>query len=85
MVEKRESPRHRTFKTGQINADKHPSVDCIIRNMSEDGACLEVKSALVPVDEFGLVIRPDSIYRHCKVTWRKPGQIGVSFFEPEER
>lgn len=79
MADKRASPRHRTFKSGQINADRCPSVDCVIRNLSEKGACLEIDSALVPADEFGLVIRPESIYRHCKVTWRRPRQIGVIF------
>jgi hypothetical protein len=73
------TPRLRTYKGGRINAERMPGMDCTIRNLSETGACLEIDSALVPLDEFNLVIKPEYLNRRCRVAWRKPGKIGVHF------
>jgi hypothetical protein len=54
-------------------------MDCLIRNLSDRGACLEIDSALVPVDEFDLIILPEYLNRKCRVAWRKPKRIGVRF------
>ena len=77
--EHRTAQRHRTYQGGRINAEKLPGMDCIIRNLSDTGACLEIASAQVPVDRFDLVILPEFINRRCEVAWRKPGKIGVRF------
>lgn len=76
---KRGAQRMRTFKGGRINPDGQPGVDCVVRNLSETGACLEVGSSLVGVDEFNLVIMPEYLTRRCHVVWRKPQKIGVHF------
>jgi hypothetical protein len=79
MDEKRQAPRARTFKGGRINFERGVGVDCLIRNLSPTGACLEVESALVADDHFMLMIKPESITRTCQVVWRKPQKIGVRF------
>ena len=55
------------------------SVDCIIRNMSEAGAALEVDSPVGIPDDFTLLIRPEIIKRTCHVVWRTERRIGVAF------
>jgi hypothetical protein len=77
--EHRSSQRLRTYKGGRVNAERLPGVDCLIRNLSDKGACLEIDSALVPVDEFDLVILPEYLNRKCRVAWRTPKRIGVRF------
>jgi hypothetical protein len=79
MEERRHTPRLRAYKGGRINALGFPGMDCVVRNLSSAGACLAVDSALVPVDEFYLVIKPEYLTRKCKVAWRQPQQIGVRF------
>ena len=79
MTERRNTQRNRAYKTGQINPDGLPSIECIIRNLSDAGACLEVDGKLVPQDQFSLVIRPEYLNRRCEVAWRKPQKIGVRF------
>ena len=79
MSEHRAALRQRTYKGGRINADRLPGMDCVIRNLSDTGACLEIESSLVPVDEFNLVIKPEFLTRRCQVAWRKPQKIGVRF------
>ena len=51
-------------------------MDCLIRNLSDKGACLEIDSARVTVDEFDLVILPEYLNRKCRVVLR---WIGVRF------
>jgi hypothetical protein len=79
MAEKRRSPRLRTLKGGTIMFGSAASVDCIIRNMSDTGASLEVENPAGIPDEFTLLIRPEIIKRSCHVVWRTERRIGVRF------
>jgi hypothetical protein len=79
MADQRSDHRHRTYKGGRINAERLPGMDCLIRNLSDTGACLEIDSARVTVDEFDLVILPEYLNRKCRVVWRKSRWIGVRF------
>lgn len=79
MDDRRRQTRSRTFKSGTISLGA-VSVDCLIRNLSKIGACLELKgsSATLP-DDFKLIIKPESLFRTCKVMWRDGHRIGVAF------
>lgn len=55
------------------------TVDCIIRNLSESGASLEIASPVVIPDDFILMIKPESLKRRCRVAWRSANRIGVQF------
>jgi hypothetical protein len=54
-------------------------MDCLIRNLSDKGACLEIDSARVTVDEFDLVILPEYLNRKCRVAWRTAKRMGIRF------
>ena len=54
-------------------------LDCIIRNLSNAGACLLIDSGKMPVDEFELIIFPEYLKRRCKVVWRQQDKLGVQF------
>lgn len=73
------SQRHRTFKGGSISHVAGGSTDCIIRNISETGACLEVSSPIGVPDTFKLIIKPEILTRSCEVMWRTAQRIGVRF------
>jgi hypothetical protein len=78
-AESRHAPRLRTFKGGLITFGAAPTIDCLIRNMSETGAAIEVESQVgIPV-EFTLVIKPEFVKRNCRVAWRSDSRIGVQF------
>lgn len=79
MNEQRQHSRQRTFKGGHINFETGVGVDCLIRNLSDKGACLEVDNGAVPSDRFMLMIKPENFERTCQVIWRKPKKIGVEF------
>jgi len=74
----RAAPRHRVLKSGSIEFNGGV-IDCVVRNISETGAALEVASPLGIPETFNLVIAGDHSSRHCKVAWRKDKRIGVAF------
>lgn len=79
MAELRGSPRLRTFKGGSIIFGVAAAIDCIIRNMSDNGAALEVESPVGIPDDFTLLIKPEFVKRNCHVVWRASKRIGVRF------
>jgi hypothetical protein len=79
MTEQRTTQRSRTLKSGTISFDRAAGIDCVVRNISAEGACLEVTGPLGIPDEFTLVIKPDSLFRKCQIVWRSARRIGVRF------
>ena len=79
MSENRKSARHRILKAGTIAFNRAGGISCMVRNISEAGACLEVTSSFGIPDEFTLVIENDQSQRQCHVSWRKDKRIGVAF------
>ena len=78
MKERRRTPRQRTFK-GAIISLPLGSVECTVRNLSANGALLELQGpALVP-DHFELVIRPENRRHFCHVIHRQTRRLGVVF------
>lgn len=80
MDERRAIQRGRTLLGGQIifNAGRS-AIDCKVRNLSNDGACLEVESpAGIPV-QFQLLVADDKEPRACKLAWQSDHRMGVSF------
>ena len=80
--ERRKLPRHRTFKGGMILFQPAGTMDCVVRNLTAAGACLEVTHSATLPDHFALIIKPEIIRRTCAVVWRSAGRIGVRFAEP---
>ena len=79
MIEKRSNPRYRTLKGGAIVFGVAAGIDCLIRNMSETGAGLEVESPAGVPENFTLLIRPEILKRDCHLIWRSAKRIGVQF------
>jgi hypothetical protein len=78
-MERRGAQRHRVFKGGTISFAPAGSVDCVVRNISTTGACVEIGGSLPISHDFMLVIKPESLQRHCHVAWCGGRRIGVRF------
>src|SRR5579863_4097542 len=78
MGDKRAKRRQRVLKPAKIGFNRGGAIDCTIRDISEDGACLRVASALGIPASFELIL-DDETRRPCRVKWRKATQIGVEF------
>jgi hypothetical protein len=80
MEEHRKRPRHRALKAGKIIFNRRLSVvDCIVRNLSDEGATLELGSPVGLPETFDLSIPWDDLKRSCRVSWKSTTKIGVKF------
>lgn len=82
---KRRSTRRRAFFSGRIVRcdDLHPS-DCVIRDMSETGALIEIKqSDVIPEKFFLLGSRTQSAFE-AELIWRKGNLAGLRFLREHD-
>jgi hypothetical protein len=78
MENRRRHDRRRTLKSGKIMFNHKTSVvDCTIRNLSMNGACLLVDSVIGIPETFDLVL--DGVRRCCVVKWKTGDRVSVSF------
>jgi hypothetical protein len=56
-------------------------MDCVIRNLSDSGAKLEVPTVKALPQSFDLMV-PGHRPQHCRVAWRSLREVGVAFAEP---
>jgi len=75
--DRRIAPRLRALKGAQIVWPTAAPVKCVVRNLSQTGAALEVHDP-VP-GTFELVFDGDQSRRSCRVVWRRETRIGVQF------
>ena len=79
LRDKRLSPRRITMIPAQIVFDSgRRRVDCIIRNLSEGGAKLEVATVLGLPPTFDLIAKGHRPHA-CRVAWRALREMGVQF------
>jgi hypothetical protein len=78
MSEQRAATRRRTFKAGTIEFGGG-AIDCLVRNISETGAQLEVISPLYVPNRFTLYIVSDELKQPCRVVWKREKRLGVRF------
>jgi hypothetical protein len=78
MDRHRIAPRRRLLKAGSIQFGGGV-IDCVVRNISETGAALEVLTPLYIPDRFTLFVQTDQLKRACRVVWRKEKRMGVKF------
>ena len=79
MSDGRIAPRKRVLKAGIIDLGAGGKIGCAIKNLSETGAALDVKTPLFIPDRFKLVVETEHINRPCQIVWRKDTRIGVTF------
>jgi hypothetical protein len=80
---RRQSTRIKTLKGAQIVWQGGARVRCVVRNLSEIGACLEVGGEVPRI--FDLVLDSGGPPRTCWVVWRHPPKLGVKFRVEAER
>ncbi|HTZ03267.1 MAG TPA: PilZ domain-containing protein [Xanthobacteraceae bacterium] len=80
MIERRTHPRHKAFIKGRIYFNNRlSSMDCIIRETSEQGARLEFSENVTLPDIFELYLPSKEEYFRAHVIWRKGHDIGVAW------
>ena len=67
-----------------IPAPDAPWIECLIVDVSDQGACLEVGALAVP-ELFGLAFTAGGeVLRVCSLVWRRGEQVGARFVTAKE-
>ncbi len=83
MNKRRREHRNRTLKSGKIVFnDGHSVIDCIVRDLSDSGACLQVNSTAGIPRAFELIVANDSSSRPCQIAWQSETRAGIEFRAP---
>jgi hypothetical protein len=80
MEEKRKYPRTEINEPAYVSSGGSV-MSCTVRNISAEGAAIDVENpAFVPA-RFRLVMASDSSVRECRVAWIQQNRIGVNFVD----
>jgi hypothetical protein len=81
MEEKRKHPRTEINEPAYVSADGSV-MSCVVRNISAEGAAIDVENPAFVPSRFRLVMKSDSSVRECRIAWIQKNRIGLSFVEP---
>lgn len=78
QAERRGHIRHKVFKGGTISFNNgYGAIECIVRNLSDDGALLTFGETTGVPNRFALRIGGD-LLRNAEIRWRSATKIGVA-------
>jgi len=78
MEEKRKHRRTEIAEPAYVSSGGSV-MSCVVRNISPDGAAIDVENpAFVPAS-FKLVMAKDSTVHECRIIWIQKNRIGVTF------
>ena len=77
MLDQRRSPRFDALRGATVETPTG-ALTCVIRNVSQTGACLESAAPKSIPDQFFLTIWP-SLNCRCEVVWRSEHKVGFRF------
>lgn len=80
FVNKRSVHRRRILKTGSIIINNANSqYDCLVRNINENGAMIEMSDMTELPSHFDLRISYEDVSRRVGIVWKYDTRIGVAF------
>lgn len=80
MKDRRKQIRRRTYLGGQIAyRQRYCAIDCLVRNLSQDGARLVFGGQPMIPTEFELIISQSGETRRARLIWNKATEVGVQF------
>ena len=78
MEEKRKYPRTEINEPAYVSSGGSV-MSCTVRNISPEGAAIDVENAAFVPAHFRLVMANDSSVRECRVVWIQRNRIGLTF------
>jgi len=80
MEERRKAPRARAYLPARVvfNA-KSSTKDCLVRNLTDEGAKIAFEDAKTIPDEFEFLIPTKQDHRQARMVWRHGSDAGVVF------
>jgi hypothetical protein len=78
MEERRKHPRTEVDQPAYVSSGGSV-MGCRVRNISAEGAAIDVENPAFVPPEFRLVMAHDSSVRECRIAWIQRNRIGVTF------
>jgi hypothetical protein len=78
MEEKRKHPRTEINEPAYVSSGGSV-MNCMVRNMSVEGAAIDVENPAFVPPHFRLVMASDSTVHECRIAWIQKNRIGVTF------
>jgi PilZ domain len=78
MEERRKHPRTEIDEPAYVSSDGSV-MSCRVRNISREGAAIDVENPAFVPQYFRLVMASDSSVHQCRITWIRQNRIGVTF------
>lgn len=81
MLERRQNPRDKVMYGGVAGiGEQGPTRDCVVRNISDNGASLEFSNAVkLPKEQISLTIARKGRSFLAKIIWWRDNFVGVAF------
>jgi hypothetical protein len=79
MVERRRLPRTKVFKGAKLILAARSTVSCVVRNLTNQGALLQLPSTCDLATEFDLSFDKGRTLRKSHIVWQTFTNIGISF------
>ena len=80
MQDRRQDTRDKVLYGGVAEINEHGStVDCVVRNISEGGACVEFEQAAALPEEINLTIPRKGRSFLARLIWRQANKAGLAF------
>jgi hypothetical protein len=84
MEEKRKHPRTEIEEPAYVSSGGSV-MRCVVRNISVEGAAIDVENPAFVPQRFRLVMAKDSsIVRECRIAWIQRNRIGLTFVDVPE-
>lgn len=82
-AERRQIHRKRVFKGALVVFGNHDrTIDCAIRNLSDEGAKLTLASTIGVPETFELMIPAEHLIAPARAVWRTDRELGVALTGP---
>jgi PilZ domain-containing protein len=77
--ERRSNARSRVLKGVKLILDKSSVMDCVVRNVTNNGARLHLPNTIDLPEVFDLTFDGGYSFRRCRIMWRSVTEAGVQF------
>ena len=82
MEEKRKYPRTEISEPAYVSSGGSV-MSCVVRNISAEGAAIDVENPAFVPSRFRLVMANNSAVHECRVAWIQRNRVGLSFVDKE--
>ena len=79
MLERRKCTRSRVRKDAKLVVGGSATIDCVVRNLTNDGAGIELSGTADLPENLDMTFDGGHSFRPCRLAWRSVGVGGLQF------